>query len=166
MVRRNTTPLSEVRALKPEAIVLSPGPGNPTVPRDFGVCREILLELSPEIPTLGVCLGHQGIGTVFGGRIAQAKELVHGKASQIRHDGEGVYRELPNPFWAGRYHSLVVARESLPKVLTISAETLDGEVMGLRHHTHPIEGVQFHPESVLTPQGKDLLRNFLAEVGR
>lgn len=165
-MRRNTASLPEIRELRPEAIVLSPGPGNPTVPRDFGVCRDILLEFSPEIPTLGVCLGHQGIGAIFGGRIVQARQLVHGKASQIHHDGQGVFQGLPNPLWAGRYHSLVVARDSVPKVLQVSAETFDGEVMGLRHRTHPIEGVQFHPESVLTPDGKDLLRNFLAEVQR
>lgn len=155
----------EIRELAPQGIVISPGPGDPT-DRYFGVCAEVLREISPRVPTLGVCLGHQGIGVVFGGRITQAKELRHGKTSRIYHDGRGVFRGLPDGFPAARYHSLVLERASLPDALEVSAESEDGEVMGVRHRGYPIEGVQFHPESILTKQGKRLLLNFLEEVER
>jgi len=155
----------EIRELTPQGIVISPGPGHPA-DRYFGVCAQVLREISPRVPTLGVCLGHQGIGVVFGGRITRAKELRHGKTSRIYHDGRGVFRGLPNGFPAARYHSLVLERESLPDALEVSAESEDGEVMGVRHRAYPIEGVQFHPESVLTRQGKRLLLNFLEEVER
>ena len=155
----------EIKELAPRGIVISPGPGGPT-DRYFGVCAQVLREISPRVPTLGVCLGHQGIGVVFGGRITRAKELRHGKTSRIYHDGRGVFRGLPDGFPAARYHSLVLERKSLPDALEISAESDDGEVMGVRHREYPIEGIQFHPESVLTPCGKELLLNFLEEVER
>ena len=164
--RNDRLTLEQVRELDPHCIVISPGPGRPDDPRYFGVCAQVLREVSPQVPTLGVCLGHQGIGVVFGGRVGPAKELRHGKTSRVFHDGKGVFRDLPDGFPAARYHSLVILRDSLPGVLELSAVSDDGEVMGVRHKTHPIEGVQFHPESVLTPHGKRILRNFLegAEV--
>ena len=167
LVRRNDAiSLEQTRDIDPDAVVISPGPGNPTNPRDFGVNAEILREVSPAVPTLGVCLGHQGIGAVFGGRIVHAGRLVHGKTSQVRHDGQGIYAGLPNPFAAARYHSLAVDAGSLPPELLVTATAEDGEVMGVRHARHPIEGVQFHPESILTPDGPALLANFLKGVRR
>ena len=167
LVRRNDAiSLEQARDIDPDAVVISPGPGNPTNPRDFGVNAEILREVSPAVPTLGVCLGHQGIGAVFGGRIVHAGRLVHGKTSQVRHDGQGIYAGLPNPFPAARYHSLAVDAGSLPPELLVTATAEDGEVMGVRHARHPIEGVQFHPESILTPDGPALLANFLKGVRR
>ncbi|HKZ48125.1 MAG TPA: aminodeoxychorismate/anthranilate synthase component II [Thermoplasmata archaeon] len=167
LVRRNDAiSLEQTRDIDPDAVVISPGPGNPTNPRDFGVNAEILREVSPAVPTLGVCLGHQGIGAVFGGRIVHAGRLVHGKTSQVRHDGQGIYAGLPNPFPAARYHSLAVDAGSLPPELLVTATAEDGEVMGVRHARHPIEGVQFHPESILTPDGPALLANFLKGVRR
>ena len=167
LVRRNDAiSLEQTRDIDPDAVVISPGPGNPTNPRDFGVNAELLREVSPAVPTLGVCLGHQGIGAVFGGRIVHAGRLVHGKTSQVRHDGQGIYAGLPNPFPAARYHSLAVDAGSLPPELLVTATAEDGEVMGVRHARHPIEGVQFHPESILTPDGPALLANFLKGVRR
>ena len=167
LVRRNDAiSLEQTRDIDPDAVVISPGPGNPTNRRDFGVNAEILREVSPAVPTLGVCLGHQGIGAVFGGRIVHAGRLVHGKTSQVRHDGQGIYAGLPNPFAAARYHSLAVDAGSLPPELLVTATAEDGEVMGVRHARHPIEGVQFHPESILTPDGPALLANFLKGVRR
>ena len=158
-VRRNDrVSLQEIRALRPGKIVISPGPKTPA---DAGISMEVILRLGASTPILGVCLGHQCIGQAFGGRVVRAPELMHGKTSKIRHSGQGVMRGLPNPFEAGRYHSLVVERSSVPPDLEITAETSDGLVMGLRHRSYPVEGVQFHPESVLTPAGKQLLRNFL-----
>jgi len=154
--------LKKAMKLRPERILISPGPGTPEDTRYFGVCSLIIRFLSPEIPTLGVCLGHQGIISTFGGKIVRAKRLMHGKTSLIKHDGKGVFTGLKNPIRATRYHSLVGERSSIPKCLKITAESLDdGEIMGVRHVKYPIEGVQFHPESILTELGKELLNNFL-----
>jgi anthranilate synthase/aminodeoxychorismate synthase-like glutamine amidotransferase len=159
-VRRNDeiTP-DEAAALAPDHLVISPGPGTPAT---AGVSCALIERLGPQVPTLGVCLGHQCIGQVFGARVIRAPEPVHGKTASIHHQGAGVLRGLPSPLVATRYHSLIVERATLPATLEITAETADGLVMALRHRDYPIEGVQFHPESVLTTSGKDLLRNFLA----
>ena len=157
--RNDQITVAEVAALAPEAIVVSPGP---CTPREAGISVELLRELGPRIPTLGVCLGHQCLGEAFGGRVVRAPEIRHGKTSLIYHDGQGVFAGLPQPFEAIRYHSLIVERESLPADLIPTAQTSAGLIMGLRHRTYPIEGVQFHPESIKTAAGKDLLRNFLA----
>jgi anthranilate synthase/aminodeoxychorismate synthase-like glutamine amidotransferase len=164
--RNDELTLEQVGKLAPSGIVISPGPGHPEDKKYFGICADVLQEVSPRVPTLGVCLGHQGIGLVFGGRVVGARELRHGKTSRIYHDGKGVFRGLPNGFRAARYHSLVLQRSSLPKELELSAESEDGEVMGVRHRHFPIEGIQFHPESVLTEHGKRILANFLEEVER
>ncbi len=164
VVRNDAITLEDVRVIDPDAIVLSPGPGRPDRERDFGVCPSILRELSVATPTLGVCLGHQGIGSVFGGHVGQAARLLHGKTSEVRHDGHTIFEGLPNPFVAGRYHSLSVERGAIPEVLEVSAIAEDGEVMAVRHRRFPIEGVQFHPESILTPDGPALLANFLREA--
>ena len=163
LVKRNdTVGLSNVRRLDPDRIIISPGPGNPSDRRYFGSCKDILLNLSPEVPTLGVCLGHQGIVSAFGGRIVRAKKLRHGKTSPIKHDGKRVFRGIENPFPAARYHSLVAERRTLPRSLEVTAESLDDhEIMGVRHRQFPIEGVQFHPESILTGPGKRMIENFL-----
>ena len=144
--------------LKPDKILISPGPGTPD---DAGVSLEVLKKFGEQIPILGVCLGHQAIGQIFGGKVIRAPLPVHGKPVEIIHDGKTLFKNLPQNFEAGRYHSLIVERESLPECLEISAESADGLIMGLRHKEHKIEGVQFHPESILTPEGKKLLRNFL-----
>ena len=162
--RNDAITLKEAEALLPAAIVISPGPGDPCDRRYFGVCADILRGLSPRVPTLGVCLGHQGIGAVFGGRVVHARTLRHGKTSRIFHNGKGIFRGLPNGFLAARYHSLVLQRASLPPDLLLTAESDDGEVMGIRHRRFPIEGIQFHPESVLTEHGKAILANFLKEA--
>jgi anthranilate synthase/aminodeoxychorismate synthase-like glutamine amidotransferase len=160
--RNDETTLRQAMKLRPDKIVISPGPGTPEGARYFGVCSEILQHMSREVPTLGVCLGHQGIIFTFGGKIVRAKRLMHGKTSLIRHDGKGVYKGVKNPFVATRYHSLVGDRRTIPLCLKVTAESLDdGEVMGVRHVEHPIEGVQFHPESILTTLGKMFLKNFL-----
>ena len=160
LVRRNDEiTVAEAEALHPTHLVLSPGP---CTPREAGVCVALIQELGPRIPTLGVCLGHQCIGVAFGGVVTRAPEPVHGKVSQISHRGAGVFDGLPSPFAATRYHSLIVERATLPPELEVTAETDDGLVMGLRHREYPIEGVQFHPESILTREGKRLLANFLA----
>ena len=148
----------EAEALAPSHLVVSPGPGRP---EESGATLAILERLAPRVPTLGVCLGHQAIVQLYGGEIGQARELVHGKASSVRHDGLGVFRDLPQPFDAGRYHSL--AATSVPDVLEVTATGADGEVMAVRHRELPVEGVQFHPESVLTPVGPQLARNFLEQ---
>jgi para-aminobenzoate synthetase component 2 len=161
--RNDALTLAEIRALAPDAILISPGPGDPD---QSGVCLEVLRELSPTIPTLGVCLGHQSIAQVFGGRVVRAKELMHGKTSPVLHEGQGVFAGLPNPLTATRYHSLIAERDSLPDCLEITAWLEDGTIMGLRHRDHPhLQGVQFHPESVLTQSGHQLLANFLREAG-
>lgn len=160
--RNDQITLSQARALEPDRIVLSPGPGTPEEPRCFGVCRELLQHLSFKIPTLGVCLGHQGIISEFGGRIIPAKRLMHGKTSPIRHDGKGIFKHVRNPFTATRYHSLVGERTSIPKCLEVTAISLDDqEVMAVRHSKYPIEGLQFHPESLLCEDGKLMISNFL-----
>jgi anthranilate synthase/aminodeoxychorismate synthase-like glutamine amidotransferase len=164
--RNDAIDLAGVRALAPDGIVISPGPGNPEDPKYFGVCAAALREVSPTVPTLGVCLGLQGFAHVYGGKVVHAPRLMHGKSCMVQHDGKGVLRGLPNPFEAGRYHSLVVERDSLPKDIVVTAWTEQGEVMGARHARLPIEGVQFHPESILTPAGKDILRNFLEGCGK
>jgi anthranilate synthase component 2 len=164
--RNDQITVDQVAALAPEAIVISPGP---CTPAEAGISLELVRRLSPKIPTLGVCLGHQSIGQAFGGRVVRAHDVMHGKTSLIHHKGVGVFAGLPSPFRATRYHSLIVSRENLPKEFEITAwtETDKGEldeIMGLRHKTLPIEGVQFHPESILTEHGHDLLRNFLAQA--
>ncbi|MDQ1728245.1 MAG: 4-amino-4-deoxychorismate synthase (2-amino-4-deoxychorismate-forming) component [Pyrinomonadaceae bacterium] len=160
VVRRNDElTLAELEEQLPQRILISPGPGRPA---DAGIAPGVIKRFAGRVPILGVCLGHQAIGEVFGGRVVRAHSVMHGKASEIMHDGKTVFRNLTSPFRAGRYHSLIVERESLPPCLEISAETRDGVIMGLRHREQPIEGVQFHPESILTPAGKELLANFLA----
>jgi len=158
VVRRNDeiTP-EEAEALAPSHLVVSPGPGRP---EDAGVTPEILRRLAGRVPTLGVCLGHQAIVQVYGGEVGQAQQLVHGKATLVGHDGRGIFAGLPSDFLAGRYHSL--AATSVPDVFEVSATAADGEVMAVRHRELPVDGVQFHPESVLTPHGRDIARNFLA----
>jgi anthranilate synthase/aminodeoxychorismate synthase-like glutamine amidotransferase len=151
----------EIVALDPDAVLISPGPGRP---EDAGLSNEVIRHFAGRRPVLGVCLGHQCIGQVFGGEVVRAPEIMHGKTSLIRHDGSGVFAGLPRPFEATRYHSLVVERSSVPPELEITAWTDDGIVMGLRHRDHAVEGVQFHPESILTGCGHDLLRNFLAQA--
>jgi anthranilate synthase component 2 len=160
IVRRNDALcLNDVSALDPDAIVISPGPGHPQNERDFGICRQVLQEISPDVPTLGVCLGHQGIATTFGAKVVRAPLPVHGKACLIEHDGTGLFAGLDSPMTVGRYHSLIAV--DLPPALKVTACTREGLVMGLRHEGFPIEGVQFHPESVLTPKGMHVLDNFL-----
>ena len=159
VVRRNDeVSLEEIGAMKPERIVVSPGP---CTPNEAGISVPLIEEFAGRFPVLGVCLGHQSIGQAFGGRIVHAQKVMHGKVSTISHTGEGVFKGLPNPFQATRYHSLVIDRDTLPDCLEVTAWTEDGEIMGVKHKTLPIEGVQFHPESILTEHGHDLLRNFL-----
>jgi anthranilate synthase/aminodeoxychorismate synthase-like glutamine amidotransferase len=158
-VRRNDqVTLQEIKVMEPDHIVVSPGP---CTPNEAGLSCQIIETFGPYIPTLGVCLGHQAIGQVYGGHVTRAPGPMHGKTSLMYHQGQGVFRNLPVPFEANRYHSLIVERNTLPAALEITAETADGIIMGLRHRTYPVEGVQFHPESILTLVGKDLLRNFL-----
>lgn len=163
VVKRNDeVNIPAVRKLSPDKIIISPGPGTPADPRYFGICTEILRKVSSETPTLGVCLGHQGIVHSFGGKIVKAKRLRHGKTSPIKHDGKGIFRGLRNPFEATRYHSLVADRRTLPDSLEVSAQSEDDrEIMGVRHRVFPIEGVQFHPESILTVHGHRIIENFL-----
>jgi len=158
VIRNDEMTAEEALALQPERIVISPGPGNPD---QAGMSLEVIRRASGKVPLLGVCLGHQSLGQVFGGSVVRAPKLMHGKTSEIHHDGRTVFAGLPVPFTATRYHSLVVARDTVPDCLEISAWTDDGLVMGLRHKEYVLEGVQFHPESILTSAGKDLLRNFL-----
>lgn len=162
VVRHDQITIAEVADLKPLAIVLSPGPCTPT---EAGICVQLVQELSEQIPMLGVCLGHQSIAAAFGGEIIRAPEPVHGRTSSIQHDGSALFAELPNPFVATRYHSLVIDELSLPSKLTITARTDDGLPMAIQHSHRPLFGVQFHPESVLTIQGQQLLRNFLLLAG-
>ncbi|MBF0510943.1 MAG: aminodeoxychorismate/anthranilate synthase component II [Candidatus Omnitrophica bacterium] len=157
--RNDALTIDEIRALKPEKIVISPGPGRP---EDAGISIDIIKQLGPQIPILGVCLGHQGIGYAFGGKIINAKHLMHGKTSMIKHNGVGIFQKLPNPFEATRYHSLVIDPKHVPSCLKVTAVTTDdGEIMGVAHKTYPVYGVQFHPESILTKQGMNILKNFL-----
>jgi len=159
VARNDALSADDVEALAPEGIVISPGPGNPD---DAGISLELIRRFHTRVPILGVCLGHQAIGQAFGGTVARAQRQMHGKTSPITHDGHGVFRGLPPGFEATRYHSLVVLEAGLPADLEITARADDGEIMGLRHRRYPVEGVQFHPESILTSQGKALLANFLA----
>lgn len=159
VIRNDDLSLSQITALKPKKIVISPGPGRP---EDAGVSVEVIKKLAGKIPILGVCLGHQGIGYAFGGKIINAKKLMHGKTSQIEHNGQNIFKKLPHPFEATRYHSLVIDRKTIPDCLDITAWTTDDkEIMGVAHKTLPLWGVQFHPESILTTHGKDILANFL-----
>jgi anthranilate synthase component 2 len=164
VVRNDALSVAQIAALKPERIVISPGP---CTPNEAGVSLQVLEELSGRVPILGVCLGHQSLGQAFGGKVVRARTIMHGKTSMIRHAGRGVFAGIPDPFEATRYHSLVVEKDSLPDCLEVTAwtENADGsfdEIMGLRHKSLPVQGVQFHPESILTQHGHDLLRNFLA----
>ena len=156
--RNDELTVDQVKALRPSHILVSPGPCSP---KDAGISVELIRSVAGEIPLLGVCLGHQSIGYAFGGEVVRAKALMHGKTSEIRHDGRGVFQGMPNPFKATRYHSLAIRRESLPDCLEVSATSEDGEIMGVRYKTLAVEGVQFHPESILTESGKVLLKNFL-----
>ena len=156
--RNDEISLHQIAALRPERIVISPGP---CTPREAGISVEAIRRFAGRIPILGVCLGHQAIGAAFGGRVVRARHVMHGKTSEIHHDGRTIFRGLPQPFTATRYHSLIVERRTLPRCLSVSAETADGVIMGLRHRELPVEGVQFHPESVLTASGMSLLENFL-----
>ena len=158
VIRNDAVDVEEIERMRPERVVVSPGPGNP---RQAGVSLDVIRRLGPTTPTLGVCLGHQAIGEAFGATVARAPAQMHGKTSDIRHDGKGVFTGLSNPFLATRYHSLVVLADTVPAELEITARAEDGQVMGLRHRRFPIEGVQFHPESILTVEGKRLLANFL-----
>ncbi len=158
--RNDEITLDDIARLKPARIVVSPGP---CTPNEAGVSVPLIREFSGKIPILGVCLGHQSIGQAFGGKIVHARQLMHGKTSLIRHEGQGVFRGLPQPFSATRYHSLVIERASLPDCLAVTAWTDDGEIMGVRHKTLAVEGVQFHPESILTEHGHQLLKNFLED---
>jgi anthranilate synthase/aminodeoxychorismate synthase-like glutamine amidotransferase len=158
-VRRNDhVSLEEIQTMAPERLVISPGPG---VPQSAGIIVPLIQHFHDKLPILGVCLGHQAVGVAFGGRIIRAAQLMHGKVSQIYHDGRGVFQDIPDPFAATRYHSLAVEGQSLPSCLEVSARTQDGEIMGLRHRDYPVHGIQFHPESILTEEGMHILQNFL-----
>ena len=156
--RNDVISIDEIRELKPDVIFLSPGP---RTPKEAGISVEVIKQLGATIPIMGVCLGHQAIGYAFGAEVVRAERIMHGKTSTIKTDGRTIFSGHPNPFVAGRYHSLILEKNSLPDCFEISAETEEGEVMGIRHKEHPVEGVQFHPESVLTPNGKRVLKNFL-----
>ncbi len=158
--RNDQISVAEVAARRPDRIVISPGP---CTPNEAGISIALIQELAPHVPMLGVCLGHQALGAAYGGAVVRAPEVMHGKVSPIRHAGQGVFAGLPDGFTATRYHSLIVRRDDLPAELEVTAWTDDGLIMGLRHREHPVQGVQFHPESIMTASGKDLLRNFLAD---
>lgn len=162
VVRSDKISIDGIRANGYRGIIISPGPG---IPQDAGISEEVIRQLGGELPILGICLGHQAIGEVFGGRVVRAGEIVHGKASPIRHSGTGLYRDLPNPTEVARYHSLIIARENLPDVLDVTSQLDDGTIMGVRHKTLPIEGIQFHPESILTPEGRRMMQNYLTDIG-
>lgn len=159
--RNDRITLEEIEKQTPSGIVISPGP---RTPNEAGISLSLIQHFAGRLPLLGVCLGHQAIGAAFGGEVIRAERLMHGKTSLIQHDGKTLFKSLPNPFEATRYHSLIIRRETLPGCFEISADTEEGEIMGIRHRTYPMEGVQFHPESILTRAGKDLLKNFLAGV--
>lgn len=161
VIRNDKVTVQDVQELRPSHIVISPGPGSPDDPRYFGVCRELILKLGETTPVLGVCLGHQGIGYAFGAKVVRAPLAMHGKTSTIRHDGTGVFKNLQTPLTIMRYHSLVVQPDSLPACLRVTATTEDGVIMGMVHRTLPIQGVQFHPESIGSQAGLQMLRNFL-----
>ena len=160
VVRNDKTSIEEIASWDPERIIVSPGP---RTPKEAGISVDVIRHFGPRLPVLGVCLGHQCIGAAYGGVVAYAGEIMHGKSSLVRHDGKGVYRGLPNPFEAIRYHSLAIQRERFPDCLEITARTSSGIIMGVRHKEYPVEGFQAHPESIMTPSGKDLLRNFLGQ---
>lgn len=162
VVRSDKISIDGIRANGYRGIIISPGPG---IPQDAGISEGVIRQLGGEIPILGICLGHQAIGEVFGGRVVRAGEIVHGKASPIRHSGTGLYRDIPNPTEVARYHSLIIARENLPDVLDVTSQLDDGTIMGVRHKTLPIEGIQFHPESILTPEGRRMMQNYLTDIG-
>lgn len=162
VVRSDKISIDGIRANGYRGIIISPGPG---IPQDAGISEEVIRQLGGEIPILGICLGHQAIGEVFGGRVVRAGEIVHGKASPVRHSGTGLYRDIPNPTEVARYHSLIIARENLPDVLDVTSQLDDGTIMGVRHKTLPIEGIQFHPESILTPEGRRMMQNYLTDIG-
>ena len=159
VIRNDKTSLTDVDTMRPERIVVSPGP---CTPNEAGISVDIIRQFGSHLPVLGVCLGHQCIGHAYGGNVVRAERLMHGKTSMIKHNNESVLRDMPNPFEATRYHSLLVERSSLPDDLVVTAETDEGEIMGLRHVSHPVHGVQFHPESILTQEGKRLLETFLS----
>ncbi len=161
VVRNDDVTVEDVRNLCPEGIVLSPGPGRP---ENSGVCIDVIKKLGNSIPILGICLGHQAIGCAFGGNVVRAKEIMHGKVSTVTHDGKGLFKGIKNPLTVMRYHSLIVEKESLPEELEETCETQDGVIMGLKHKTYPVYGLQFHPESILTEEGKNIIRNFLEEI--
>ncbi len=161
--RNDAITVGELAAARPSHIVLSPGPG---APEGAGILLEVVRRLAGQVPLLGVCLGHQAIGQAFGGRVVRARQVMHGKTSRVRHDGDGVFRAVPADFTATRYHSLVVADDHLPDCLTVTARSEDGEIMGLRHRSLAVEGVQFHPEALLTEHGHAMLANFLNETNR
>jgi anthranilate synthase/aminodeoxychorismate synthase-like glutamine amidotransferase len=158
VIRNDKITVAEVEALRPDRVVISPGP---CTPDDAGISCDLIAHMAGKVPVLGVCLGHQSLGQVFGGNVVRAGRLMHGKTSPISHDGKGLFEGVPNPFEAVRYHSLLVEKESLPDCLQITAESDQGEIMGLRHKEYVVEGIQFHPESIMTAVGKELLRNFL-----
>ena len=162
VVRSDKISIDEIRTKDYRGVIISPGPG---IPQDAGISEEVILQLGGEIPILGICLGHQAIGEVFGGRIVRAGEIVHGKASPIRHCGTGLYQGIPEHTQVARYHSLIIERESLPDVLEVTSQLDNGTIMGVRHKTFPIEGIQFHPESILTPDGRAMMKNYLKDIG-
>lgn len=161
VIRNDAMTVDEIRAKKYKGIVISPGPG---LPKDAGITEEVIRTLGTDTPILGICLGHQAIGEVFGGRVVRAHEIVHGKASPIRHHGTGLYRGIHAGTQVARYHSLIIERESLPDVLEITSDLDDGTIMGVRHKTLPIEGIQFHPESILTRDGRTMMENYLTDI--
>jgi anthranilate synthase/aminodeoxychorismate synthase-like glutamine amidotransferase len=159
--RNNKISTAEIESLKPKAIFLSPGP---CTPLEAGITVDVVRKFYKDFPIMGICLGHQSIGFAFGAKVVRAGRIMHGKVSPVKHDGKTIFAGLPNPFPAGRYHSLIVDDTTLPDFLEISAQTDEGEIMGIRHKEYPVEGIQFHPESVLTPQGKRIIRNFLKYI--
>lgn len=162
VVRSDKISIDGIRAKDYRGIIISPGPG---IPQDAGISEEVIRQLGGEIPILGICLGHQAIGEVFGGRVVRAGEIVHGKASPICHCGTGLYQGIPEHTQVARYHSLIIERESLPDVLEVTSQLDNGTIMGVRHKTFPIEGIQFHPESILTPDGRAMMKNYLKDIG-
>ena len=162
VIRSDKISIDEIRTKDYRGVIISPGPG---IPQDAGISEEVIRQLGGEIPILGICLGHQAIGEVFGGRVVRAGEIVHGKASPIRHCGTGLYQGIPEHTQVARYHSLIIERESLPDVLEVTSQLDNGTIMGVRHKTFPIEGIQFHPESILTPDGRAMMKNYLKDIG-
>ena len=162
VIRSDKISIDEIRAKDYRGVIISPGPG---IPQDAGISEEVIRQLGGEIPILGICLGHQAIGEVFGGRVVRAGEIVHGKASPICHCSTGLYQGIPEHTQVARYHSLIIERESLPDVLEVTSQLDNGTIMGVRHKTFPIEGIQFHPESILTPDGRAMMKNYLKDIG-